>query len=80
MTRTKPAKGTLSDLFVRAMAIEDGDSHRVVIVSVDLIAVSKSVATAVANEVNDRVETTCQNIGIAIPIPLRIDKPAKGHY
>ena len=52
--RTEPAKGTLSDLFVKAMAIEDARGHRVVIVSMDLIAISKPVATRVAEEVKKR--------------------------
>jgi len=48
--RTEPAKGKLSDLYVKAMAIEDERGNRVVIVSIDLIAISKSVATKVCNE------------------------------
>ena len=52
--RTEPAKGTLSDLYARALAIEDGRGGRVVIVSVDLIAVSKTVATKVCDEVKKR--------------------------
>ena len=52
--RTEPAKGTLSDLFVKALAIEDAQGHRVVIVSMDLIAISKSVATKVCEEVKRR--------------------------
>jgi len=52
--RTEPAKGTLSDLFVKALAIEDERGARVVIVSMDLIAVSKSVATKVCFEVRQR--------------------------
>ncbi len=52
--RTEPAKGMLSDLYARALAIEDGRGARVVIVSVDLIAVSKYVAVKVCDEVKRR--------------------------
>src|SRR3954465_13988559 len=52
--RTEPAKGKLSDLFVKALAIEDERGARVVIVSVDLIAISRAVAHSVAVAARDR--------------------------
>jgi neutral ceramidase len=52
--RTEPAKGKLSDLFVKAIAIEDLKGHRIVIVSMDLIAISRSVAHTVATAARER--------------------------
>ena len=56
--RTEPAKGIFSDLYARALAIEDRRGGRVVIVSVDLIAISKYVATKVCDEVKKRFGLT----------------------
>jgi neutral ceramidase len=52
--RTEPAKGKLSDLFVKAMAIEDSRGKRIVIVSMDLIAISRSVAHTVSVAARER--------------------------
>ncbi len=41
--RTKPAEGTIQDLWVRAMAIEDADGNEGVIVSADVVGISRSV-------------------------------------
>jgi hypothetical protein len=45
--RKEPSKGKVNDLFAKAMAIEDSAGHRIVIVSVELIAVSRYVADRV---------------------------------
>jgi hypothetical protein len=52
--RTEPAKGRLSDLFVKALAIEDSRGKRVVVVSMDLIAISRSVAHTVSVAARER--------------------------
>src|SRR2546430_650983 len=53
--RTEPSKGKLSDLFVKALALEDANGNLVVIVSMDLIAISRSVAHRVAVAARDRL-------------------------
>lgn len=45
--RKEPSRGKVNDLFAKAMAIEDSGGHRTVIVSVELIAVSRYVADRV---------------------------------
>jgi hypothetical protein len=45
--RTRPATGKLSDLFAKALAIEDERGERFVLVTMDLIAISREIATAV---------------------------------
>jgi neutral ceramidase len=52
--RTDPARGTLTDLFAKALAIEDGDGSRFVLLAVDLIAVSRDIAATVAKLVERR--------------------------
>ncbi len=49
--RKDPAEGTEQDLFAKALAIEDADGQRVVIVTMDLIGVIERLRTAVAEQV-----------------------------
>jgi neutral ceramidase len=46
--RTEPARGTISDLYASAVAIEDASGERFVIASADLIAVTKMLADPIA--------------------------------
>src|SRR3954454_12948198 len=52
--RTEPARGTLTELFAKALAVEDGYGSRLVLLTVDLIAVSRDIAVAVAAQVRER--------------------------
>jgi hypothetical protein len=52
--RTEPARGTLSDLFARALALEDPSGGRFVFLTVDLIAVSRDMADRLAAQVQAR--------------------------
>src|SRR5438067_2399780 len=45
--RTEPAKGKISDLFAGALALEDAKGEQLVIASIDLIAITKSIADSV---------------------------------
>jgi hypothetical protein len=49
--RTRPARGTLADLYAKALALEDHQGSRLVLLTVDLIAVSRDLAAAVAGQV-----------------------------
>src|SRR5947209_15278795 len=52
--RAEPARGTLTDLYAKALAVEDGRGSRLVLLTVDLIAVSRDIASAVAEQVRQR--------------------------
>lgn len=52
--RTEPARGTAADLFARALALEDAEGHRVVVLAVDLIAVTREIVEAVARTLHAR--------------------------
>lgn len=52
--RTEPARGALTDLFAKALAVEDADGSRFVLLTVDLIAVSREIAAGVAEQVGRR--------------------------
>jgi hypothetical protein len=46
--RTRPSSGTLSDLHAKALALEDANGERFVLITVDLIAISREIASTVA--------------------------------
>jgi len=58
--RKEPAEGTEQDLFAKALAIEDRDGARVVIVTMDLIGVIERLRTAVAEKVQEKYELAPQ--------------------
>ena len=52
--RKEPAEGTEQELFAKALAIEDRDGNRVVILTMDLIGVLERLRTAVAAQVEKK--------------------------
>lgn len=52
--RTEPGRDTLADLHAKALALEESRGSRLVLLTVDLIAVSREIAAAVARAVQDR--------------------------
>ena len=53
-SRTHPSTGVVNDLWAKALAIEDSKGHKVVLVSTDLIGLSRAVSEAVAAEVQKK--------------------------
>src|SRR6478735_3126300 len=51
LVRKEPAKGTISDLYASALSLEDESGGRLVIVSVDLIAITRTIAEPVYDAV-----------------------------
>lgn len=58
--RKEPAEGTEQDLFAKALAVEDRDGARVVIVTMDLIGVIERLRTAVIEKVQEKYELPSQ--------------------
>jgi hypothetical protein len=52
--RREPASGTSLDLFAKALTLEDATGQRMVIVTLDLIAIPRGLAAALAAEVRGR--------------------------
>jgi hypothetical protein len=52
--RREPANGAAMDLFAKALALEDSDGQRAVIVTADLIAIPRDLASRVAETVRSR--------------------------
>jgi hypothetical protein len=54
--RKEPAEGTEQDLFAKALAVEDSEGRRVVLITMDLIGVIDTLREAVATRVEERYE------------------------
>src|SRR3990170_739945 len=52
--RTAPARGKISDLYASALALEDESGQRFVMASIDIIAITPTIADRVAEAVRER--------------------------
>jgi hypothetical protein len=52
--RNKPSEGKAQDLFARALALEDADGTRLVIVTMDLIGITRSLRDVVAKQAQEK--------------------------
>lgn len=52
--RKKPAEGKAQDLFAKALALEDGAGSRLVIVTLDLVGIPRSLREAVAKQAQEK--------------------------
>src|SRR5262249_55926486 len=52
--RNKPSEGKLTDLYVKTLALEDPRGGRLVLLTSDLVGISRSLAEPVAEEVHKR--------------------------
>src|SRR5688500_13917135 len=49
--RTSPSRGTISDLYAKALALQDAEGSRLVLITADLIAIPPEISAAVAGAV-----------------------------
>ncbi len=52
--RDRPADGKLTELWAKAMAIEDADGHRLVLVTLDLVGIDRATASKIQTGVTNR--------------------------
>src|SRR5579871_1760386 len=52
--RNKPAEGKLTELYVKALALEDPKGERLVLLTSDLVGIPRSLSEPVAEEVRKR--------------------------
>lgn len=52
--RTSPASGTLHELYVRVLALEDAGGHRAVLVSTDLLGIPRSISENVTRTLHEK--------------------------
>jgi hypothetical protein len=64
--RTKPADGTLSDLYAKALAIEDPTGRRAVVVTMDLVGISRDLATAVSDELKSKYQLPREAVFLSV--------------
>src|SRR2546426_734582 len=50
-SRNKPSEGKIQDLYAKALALEDAQGNRVVLVTSDLIGFPRAIAEAIADRV-----------------------------
>ena len=53
-SRKRPSEGTLQDLYAKAIAIDDADGSRVVIVTTDLLVITRDLGEAVKRRVAEK--------------------------
>src|SRR5439155_14965991 len=63
--RTEPAKGMISDLRASALALEDETGGRLVIASMDIIAITKIVAEPVIERVREKTGLSRERLILA---------------
>lgn len=64
-SRDKPSQGTLADLHAKAMAIEDSEDNRALLLTVDVIGFSDKVANHICGEVMKKVPLKRRQILLA---------------
>ena len=62
--RTKPSEGVQTDLFLKALALEDGSGRPVVLLSVDLVGLRKPVADTIADRCSKQFGLTRDRLSI----------------
>ena len=53
-SRNKPSEGVLADLYAKAMAFEDAEGHRAVLLTADVIGYSAPVADFICQRISRR--------------------------
>ena len=75
--RTKPSEGKIHDLYAKALAIEDPEGNRVVIVTADILGVTLDFSNKVHQKINKRfgltreallLNTSHTHCGPAVPL------------
>ena len=54
-SRDRPAEGTLIDLWAKALALDDGEGHRAVLVTMDLCGIDRGLSTRVCRRLQEHL-------------------------
>lgn len=60
--RNKPSEGKAQELFAKALAFEDADKARLVIVTLDLVGIPRALRDAIAGQVRERYQLTPERL------------------
>src|SRR5207249_2294914 len=55
-SRTKPYENVAQDIYAKALALEDREGHRAVLVTTDLIGIARAVAEPVADRIQSKTK------------------------
>lgn len=61
-SRTRPSEGTLQDLYAKAIAIDDATGSRVVVVTADLLVITRELGDAVKRRVLEKYELPASHL------------------
>jgi hypothetical protein len=64
--RTKPAEGTLIDLWAKALVLEDPDGKRVALVTMDLVGIARDLSDAVRADITKKYKLPRECICLAV--------------
>jgi hypothetical protein len=62
--RTKPAEGTMTDLWAKALALEDAGGRRVVLVTLDLVGVERQLAAPLCEKLQQKYKLERSQIAL----------------
>jgi hypothetical protein len=65
-SRTKPAEGTLIDLWAKALVLEDPDGHRVALVTADLVGIPRDLSVAVCADITKKHKLPRECVCLAV--------------
>jgi hypothetical protein len=65
-SRTKPAEGTLLDLWAKALVLEDPDGRRVALVTMDLVGIPRDLSLAVRDDITKKHKLPRECICLAV--------------
>src|SRR5438876_12213605 len=61
-SRTKPFEKVEQDIYAKALALEDGEGHRAVLVTTDLLGLSRAVAESVCERIERKTRLSRSQI------------------
>jgi hypothetical protein len=65
-SRTKPAEGTLIDLWAKALVLEDPRGQRAVLVTMDLVGIDRELSSAVCKEISAKYHLPRSAIALSV--------------
>jgi len=64
-SRNHPAEGKLTDIWAKAIALEDASGHRSVLITLDLIGIDRALSQSICDKISQRHQLQRQQIAIA---------------
>jgi hypothetical protein len=65
-SRDRPAEGTLSDLWAKALALDDGEGNRAVLVTMDLCGIDRVLSTRVCRAIGEKHKLGRASIALCV--------------